>query len=127
MPDHWQPNSINAGIIPRAVHHIFNELAHNSTLQGTNEYSVRVSHLEVNHECDDIKRFANDFSLHKCIMNAHAHRIRMQLYGEKLIDLLSSVDAKEPNLVDDGKTVRPTKAIEIVVFTLMWFVFVVIF
>jgi kinesin family protein 11 len=70
---HWRPNSIYAGVIPRAIHHIFQmlngSLAAVGGLNAEFEHSVRVSHLE--------------------------------LYNEELIDLLCT-DEKQLKLFDDG-------------------------
>jgi kinesin family protein 11 len=72
---HWRPNSIYAGVIPRAIHHIFQMLngslatAALGGMNGEFEHSVRVSHLE--------------------------------LYNEELIDLLCT-DEKQLKLFDDG-------------------------
>lgn len=45
---HWRPNSIYAGVIPRAIHHIFQML--NVSGEAEFEHSVRVSHLELYNE-----------------------------------------------------------------------------
>jgi kinesin family protein 11 len=70
--EHWQPQSIHAGVIPRAIHQIFDSLTREALERGMHdsaEHSVRVSHLE--------------------------------LYNEELRDLLA-VEEKALKLFDDG-------------------------